>query len=304
VQEADWGSFLLKQVMSYHPSDAEDDSMSRNGWWEWWEQNGNYVFGPALIAIAILSNKYIRTYWASHFMDDFIVAFVIAGILMITVDPFVKRMARREATRDIFHHMLGFKLPEIIRTRLQETVEETKLYREGTIQHIVMKEDDDSLVLDVELTFDVVNPTQHTLDFYPLVQFEKGERGDLKRIIHFGNLNYGKDAKLTESVGGLGALEYKGEGIPIASGGRETLKYEYSVKYPTSLGFYSPNFALPTIGMTLTIKHPENFKVLATKSDLAAPSGEWKYPNKLWMRGEHLEIVWEKIGSDKVSSML
>jgi hypothetical protein len=146
----------------------------------------------------------------------------------------------------------------------------------------------------------VVNPTQHILDFEPLVQFEKGERPELTSIIHFGDRNYEKDAKLTESVGGLGALEYRGKGVPIPSGGRETFKYEYSVKYPTSLGFYSPNFGAPTIGMTLTIKHPANFKVLATKSDLESPPGEWKYPKRLWMQGEHLEIVWEKISSGKV----
>jgi hypothetical protein len=281
--------------MSYHAPDTEDSSMSRNKFWEWWEQYSGYVLGPVLIILAVLCNKFVRPYWANHFVDDLIVALTVAGILAATVDPFVKRMARREATRDIFHHMLGFKLPEIIRNRLQETVEKTKLYRENAIQHMVMSEEGDSIVFDVETSFEVVNPTQHTLSFEPLIQFEKGEQAELKSIICFGDAKYGKDAKLSLTDGGLGAVEYRGKGVQIGSGDRCRFKYEYAVKYPTSLGFWYPNFAMPTIGLSLTIKSPKNFRVLATSSDLESPPGEWKYPNRLWMRSEHLEIVWDKL---------
>jgi len=269
--------------------------MSRNKFWEWWEQYSGYVFGPMLIILAVLCNKFVRPYWATHFMDDLIVALTIAGILALTVDPFVKRMARREATRDIFHHMLGFKLPEILRNRLQEIVEKTKLYRENMIQHIVMSEDGELVQFLVEMDFEVVNPTQHTLCFEPLLQFEKGERAELKSIIVFGDSDYEKDAKFSLAKGGLGAVEYRGKGVPIPSGDRRKVKYEYTVKLPTSLGFWFPNFVLPTIGLSLTIKSPKNFRVLATSSDLAAPPGEWKYPNRLWMQSEHLEIVWDKL---------
>jgi len=269
--------------------------MSRNKFWEWWEQYSGYVLGPALIILAALCNKFVRPYWATHFMDDLIVALIVAGLLAATVDPFVKRMARREATRDIFHHMLGFKLPEIIRNRLQETVERTKLYRENAIQHIVMSEEGDSIAFDVETSFEVVNPTQNTLSFEPVIQFEKGEQAELKGIICFGDANYGKDAKLSLIEGGLGAVEYRGKSVSIRSDDRCRFKYEYAVKYPTSLGFWYPNFLMPTIGLSLTIKSPKNFKVLATTSDLESPPGEWKYPGRLWMPSEHLEIVWDKL---------
>jgi hypothetical protein len=112
--------------MSYHPPGTEDRSMSRNEFWAWWGQYSGYVLGPVLVIIAALVNKFIRPYWATHFMDDFIVALFIAGILAATVDPFIKRQARREATLDIFHHMLGYSLPRVIRERLQQIVKETK----------------------------------------------------------------------------------------------------------------------------------------------------------------------------------
>jgi hypothetical protein len=238
--------------------------------------------------------RYIEPHCESRYVAELAIAFWIAGFLTITVDPFVKRRARREATRDIFHHMLGFKLPECIRTRLQEMVETTKLYREDVIQHIAMTEEGDFVRFLVEMEFEVINPTQHTRDFEPLVQFEPGERPELISVICFGDANYGQGAALSEAKGGLGALEYRGKGVPIPSDGRRRFKYEYAIKLPTSLGFWFLNFVLPTVGLSLTIKSPDNFRVRATTSDLASPPGEWRYPKRLWMDKEHLEIVWSK----------
>lgn len=266
----------------------------RNKLWGLWEEYGGYVFGPMLVLFAVLIDRFIRPYWSTHFMDDLIVALTIAGILTATVDPFIKRQARREATLDIFHHMLGYSLPPVIRERLQQIVKDTRLYREGVTEYIEMTEEGDLVKFDVQMEFEVVNPTPHTLDFDPILQFEKGERPDLKSVICFGDAKYGNGARLVFAEGGLGAVEYRGKGVAIPSGGRQKFKYEYAVKYPASLGFWYPNFGLPTIGLSLTIKSPFNFNVRATTTDLESPEGEWRYPKRLWMRNEHLEIVWDK----------
>ena len=267
--------------------------MWRNNFWEWWEQYSGYVFGPILVILAALVNRFVRPYWASHFMDDLIVALIIAGILTATVDPFVKRRARREATRDIFHHMLGFSLPEIIRQRLQDTVEKTKLYRKNTAQHIVISEEGDSVVFDIEMEFEVINPTPHALCFPALLQFERSEQPVLKSLTCFEEPDCGKNAKLSPTQDGLG-FECRGKDVVVPSGGNRRFKYEYSVRYPTALGFFYPNFQYPTIGLGLTIKAPSNFKVKATPAEYEV-SGEWRYPKKLFMPGEHVGIVWEKL---------
>jgi hypothetical protein len=267
--------------------------MWRNKFWEWWEQYSGYVFGPVLIILAVLVNKFVRPYWSTHFMDDLIVALIIAGVLAITVDPFVKRRAHREATRDIFHHMLGFSLPEVIRERLQNTVEKTKLYRQNFAEHIVITEDGESVVFDTEVEFEIANPTPHDLSFAPLLQFERSEQPVLKSLTCFGEPNCGKGMKLGPTSNGM-SFECKGAEVKIPSGGSKQFKYEYSVKYPTALGFYYPNFQYPTIGLGLTIKAPANFKVKATPAEYEA-DGEWRYPKRLFMPGEQFGIIWEKV---------
>jgi len=279
--------------------------MWRNNFWEWWGQYGVYVLGPVLIATGWVLSHYVESRYPTRFMEELVIALVIAGILMVTVDPFIKKRARREATNDIFHHMLGFSLPPIIRERLQEIVGKTKFYRRDTVMHIVLSEDGESAVFDVEMEFEVVNPTPHDLCLQPWLYFEKGEQATLKSVACFEELDRGQNAKLSPVVEGLGSVEYRGKAVKIPSGGgARRFKYEYIVKYPIATGFWYPNFGLPTIGLSVTIKHPENFKVRATPDDYGVV-GEWRYPNKLFMPNEHLDIVWEKTAAQlqKTGSM-
>jgi hypothetical protein len=56
-------------------------------------------------------------------------AVLIAGVLSLVVDPFLKRDLQREASLDIFHHMLGFDQQPEIKDRLKDLICKTVLYR-------------------------------------------------------------------------------------------------------------------------------------------------------------------------------
>jgi hypothetical protein len=55
------------------------------------------------------------------------------------------------------------------------------------------------------------------------------------------------------------------------------------------------------VGLELTIKAPEDLEVMATPAEFAS-DGEWRYPKKLFMPGEHLDIVWKRAGSPRNGS--
>lgn len=266
--------------------------MWRNTFWALWDKYSGLAIGVALVVIGIVIERYIEPHFPSHLIDELSVALIIAGILTIAVDPFVKVRIQREATRDIFHHMLGFKLPEIIRERLQEIVQGTNLYRENTTIHCLPTEEGDFIRFDVEMEFEIVNPSRRTLDFVPHLQFEKGEQAKLARVICFDNQAYGKGATLTTSTDRSTSLEYKGKAVPILGNGRKRFKYEYSITLPVTLGFWFQNFQYPTIGLSLTIKPLTGIVFDATPAT-SESQGEWRY-DALFMPQQHIDIVWEK----------
>src|SRR4051794_2107939 len=47
-------------------------------------------------------------------------AFLIAGILSLTVDLYLKRKLQEDTARDIFHHLLGINLPGDLKDKLQK----------------------------------------------------------------------------------------------------------------------------------------------------------------------------------------
>jgi hypothetical protein len=56
-------------------------------------------------------------------------ALLIAGLLAMLVDPFLKARLLREASRNLFEHIIGFDHEPEIKQRLRDIVFQTKLYR-------------------------------------------------------------------------------------------------------------------------------------------------------------------------------
>ena len=56
-------------------------------------------------------------------------AAVIAALLMLLVDPFLKARLLKEAARDIFEYLLGFDQQPQLKERLKRSVFDTKLFR-------------------------------------------------------------------------------------------------------------------------------------------------------------------------------
>jgi len=264
--------------------------MWRNRFWKFWRQWSGFVLAAFLILIGTL----ILIFSQQNIARDFGIAFLIAGVLTVTVDPYIKGKAQRETALDIFHHMLGFKLPDKIQERLKHIVETTEWYRTNSVIHCVVSESGENLFFDMEQEFEIVNATQHTLSFQPTMEFERTEYPVLQRVICFDVVGYGKDATLRPDPKEPKALAYYGEPINIEPAGKRRIKYEYRVRYPFASGVFTIHFKYPTIGLSLTIKSTETLKLTASAAEFEC-QGEWRYADKLFMPGDHTEIRWERV---------
>jgi hypothetical protein len=92
-------------------------------------------------------------------------ALIIAGILTITVDPFVKRRLLREASKDIFHHLIGFSLPIEMRDRIKSIVLNTNLYRKDMELTCTFTRVPDGVRIDFKYKFELINPSSETVPF-------------------------------------------------------------------------------------------------------------------------------------------
>jgi hypothetical protein len=268
-------------------------AVRKQGFWKWWEKYSAIIIGPSLIAVGLL----VGTLSELAIVQELRVALVIAGILAVTVDPLIKGKAHREAVRDVFHHMLGFNLPLPIRNRLLEIVTNTTVYRENAALRVALSESGDWLVFDVEMEYEVVNPTLYTVPFQPRLEFETGEHPTLRSVTCFGEPDYGSRATLEPKKTEPSVIAYCGRAIDLAPGERRRFKCEYTMEYPLVLSFYIQHFQYPTIGLALTVKHPPS---LATPAQFQS-DGEWRY-TRLFMPGDHMQIKWERRASAQGSS--
>jgi hypothetical protein len=251
--------------------------------WKW--------FHMASVAGLILGGAVLLIY---DFWKSLGEALLIAGILAIVVDPYLKRRIQKEAGLDIFHHLLGFALPLEIKERLKQIVIGTKLYRQDMTMVCTFSATSTGMKIEFETRFEVVNPTPEIVPFRQRLQFEKSEVPTLLSISLTGDPQYGKDAKLSPLRGEEAVLAYEGRAIkikPKEANERAWFSSGYSCEYPMS-GFHVQNFGYPTIGFTLKVRSkPKNLRVTATPADKQTES-EWVYPG-LFMTGDHIQIRWE-----------
>ena len=251
-----------------------------------------------ILALVVLTIGVVGSLWCPNALGQrFSEALIIAGVLAIAVDPFLKRRLQREVSRDIFHHLIGFSLPREIQDRIKEIVLDTKLYRRNMDLTCTFSRVPEGVRIDCEYKFDLVNPSSEKAPFKQRLEFEKHENATLKSIsCSDKSSDYGKAPKLMESKEDPDVRFFEGPivKIPPEQGGHNiSFRAEYSIVRPVP-AFHVQHFVLPTTGLTLILKSPPDLKVTASPADAQPRADEWIY-KRLFMPGEHLEIRWEDV---------
>jgi len=283
-----------------------------------WKNFGQRWVGAAigaLIAAAAIALRYLSkdSLWRS--VSE---ALFIAGVLTLTVDSFVKWRLVKDASKDIFHHIVGFDLPGPIKDRLKQIIHTTTLYRKDMEMICTFSRINGGIQLDFEIKFEVVNPTRSSLPFRQYLAYEKSEKPKLESIALYQDTSYGEGpANFGPRENEEFLLEYEGKEVkikPEKSGERYIFTSRHSLKYPGDSGFHVHTFSLSTIGFAFKLRsHPPDLMVTATAHPIEIDietyptkpanyaSTELWYFEKLFMAfGDDVRIRWEPRADSKV----
>jgi hypothetical protein len=269
------------------------DEYSVKTWWEKKIERArvHHVF----LVLCVLGGLLLWFIPPGRFLHSLGEAVFIAGLLVLFVDPMLKGRLLREASRGIFHYLLGFDQQPEIRDRLKSLVFDTKIFRRNFYAKCVFAPQNDSMILDLDCSFEVVNPTNEAQRFRHVVQCERVE----KPTIHLMTLiseqeNYSRTPPLNDKADDPVVLEGDAGEIEIQPS-KKGLTYRFGTKfsmvYPKEF-FYSLHVGVPTIGITVEVDPPAGFEVTVSPTPICAKN-LWKH-DRLFMPGEHVDVRWQR----------
>lgn len=220
-------------------------------------------------------------------------ALLIAGVVTVAVDPFLKRRLLREASADIFHHLLGFDLPEEIRETLRDFLLNNRSYRENAIIDVHAETASDGLVnVTWSMRWDVVAVA--TTEFRQQISFMDAEQGRILEasVTSTSNpkLNYTEETpQLAPDKNEPMVSAWSGKKFKLKKGDRLHAYIKFVTRGPR-MGFSVTNFASSTINPRVRLSSTDDLEIYAPQSDQRS-GNEYIY-RKVFVPSDHVEIRW------------
>lgn len=258
------------------------------------------IFGISLVSVGMVGLRWCPNSLGQRLSE----ALFISGVLTTVVDPFLKRHLLHEASKDIFHHLIGFDLPLPIRERLRDIVLRTDLYRKDMLVLCTFTETKGQVRIDCQTSYEVMNPSRKVLKFRQHLDFEKAENARLRRVsCDRAKKGYGEGAALVFNED-TGLFEYESKDIKIEPNQDTARRYRFSADFSVDgfplPGFYTQMFKYPTIGLTVrVINRPPWLRVTCDVGP--NKDGQWNTEG-LFMPGDHFNLRWERIQSTEGNS--
>jgi hypothetical protein len=220
-------------------------------------------------------------------------AMFIAGVVTVAVDPFLKRRLLKEASTDIFHHLLGFDLPKEIRETLRDFLFKNRSYRENVIIDVHAETASDGLV-DVtwSMRWDVVAVA--TTEYRQHASFEDADQG---RILEASvtstshpKLNYTeRTPSLTPDKKEPMVSAWFGKKFELKKGDELHAYIKFVTRGPLT-GYSVTNFASSTINPRVRVSSSDDLEIYASQSDQRV-GNEYIY-RKVFVPSDHIQIRW------------
>lgn len=263
----------------------------------------NWLFYCTCTGLIVAGLGVIWTYPHDWPQRDLLVsvahAFIIAGILSLTVDQFVKERLLRELTKDVSYYLIGYELPNEIRDRIHDIMG-TALVRHDYQQRYRLAADGSQVRAEVELTWEIVNYSSTPRTYVPGLYFDRNERPDIQGLSCH---SIDKAAAFTMTGDKLKKrIEYDGDSVkvkakdiriqPRSSGIKYRIFMRYAVTPSVPLDITA--MAMPTIGVMVLIQRPEGLRTrIEAMTTATVDEGDRWECRQLFMPGEHFTLKWE-----------
>lgn len=257
-------------------------------------RRGAFAISRGLITPLMVIALGIILIW--RFQEHYVIrglaeAFIIAGLLALIVDPYLKRDLLQEASRGIFVHLLGFEHRPEVKDKIKEIVFETKLLRKTADLRCVAEERSDGFFnFTVEYDSEFLNPTNIPVEYVPWMEFDKAHKLEIIEMSFTssdGKYKWHGKPEPKEKEPGVESVEGKKFTIQPESNG---ITYKGHSKYRILLrhGYCIFYAGRPTLRTTVHATIPVGYEVSATPATVENVN-YWQY-DSLQMKGDHVTL--------------
>jgi hypothetical protein len=229
-------------------------------------------------------------------------ALMIASVLGLTVDYFLKERVLREVSADVSKYLIGYRLPVEVQDRIRFLLQTQWIRRNFHIRCRLTEINADRINLEITVSHDIQNITSETLPYQHFIEYE---RHDPQRVLEMRcdsndpRARYriaDADVQAREKADDPGVMQVLGRKVKIppvheSVGRTYTFISRYVVDYPSH---YSDaiNFSFPTIHVVLEVECPNNYSITAGDADVSGHN-RWEY-RRLFLHGENVSFRWRR----------
>lgn len=233
----------------------------------------------------------------AHSLGD---ALVIAAILSLTVDQYVKWRVLREVTSDVSKYLIGYRLPEQLQDRIRSIMQTKWILRNFQVRIRIARQGTTKLEADVTISESVQNITSETQEYDDYISFSKLEINRVTELRCDGGSresNYHFSDTQIQRIEESGQFRHVAQKVripPIADADRD---FQFSKRYLAPHTYASREvltFREATIGADIQITDcPNDLRFYLVPSPDQETHHRWTY-NRLFLPGEQIVIQWER----------
>jgi hypothetical protein len=274
-----------------------------------WKATRNALWSFLSMVIVLFGAGVALLYFKIPILDETFAhslghALVIAAILAITVDVYLKERVLREVSSDVSKYLIGYRLPEEVQDRIRALLQTRWIRRNCTIRfrltELVAKPG--FVKIDLVVSKDLENITTEEEAYQDTYEYEKHLSEKILEMRCDSS-----DTRATYRIEGEALTKEKRDepGVMQASGKKVKIPpaheslgryYRFSTRYESEYpNNYSDivSFDQPTIGVIFEAECPIEFRVSAPAADVFTHN-RWEY-RRLFLPGEHIRFRWERI---------